>query len=108
MREEQPEKQELPKLVTDNGISTDVREEQPEKQLYPKLVTDEGIRVFLHPAIIAFCSVSMMALQPSRESYTGLLASTTMDSREEQPAKQSSPKLVTDEGISTDVREWLL
>lgn len=104
-RKEQPEKQLVSKLVTDEGSSIDVSEEQLEKQYSPKLITDEGIRVFLHPVTIVFDSVSMIALQSSRESYFGLLTSTTMDSREEQPEKHPAPKLVTDEGSSIDVRE---
>ena len=39
VREEQPLKQDLPKLVTEDGILMDVREEQPQKQYSPKLVT---------------------------------------------------------------------
>ena len=80
-------------------------EEQPAKQLSPKLVTDAGIRVFLHPAIIVFDSVSIMALQPSRESYLELAASTTMDSREGQDVKQLPSIFITEEGIFIDVSE---
>ena len=83
----------------------DVSEEQPQKQLPPKLVTEDGITVPAHPQIIVLLSVSITALQFSRESYTEFSASTTMDVREEQPLKQPSPKLVTEEGISIDVRE---
>ena len=83
----------------------DVREEQPEKQKSPKLVTEDGITVPAHPQIIVLLSVSITALQFSRESYTEFPASTTMDVREEQPSKQYFPKLVTEDGILMDVRE---
>ena len=62
----------------------DVREEQPPKQYSPKLVTEDGITVPAHPQIIVLLSVSITALQFSRESYTEFPASTTMDVREEQ------------------------
>ena len=83
----------------------DVREEQPSKQLLPKLVTEDGITVPAHPQIIVLLSVSITALQFSRESYTEFPASTTMDVREEQPTKQFFSKLVTEDGILMDVRE---
>ena len=83
----------------------DVREEHPSKQLLPKLVTEDGITVPAHPQIIVLLSVSITALQFSRESYTEFPASTTMDVREEQPPKQYSPKLVTEDGILMDARE---
>ena len=62
----------------------DVREEQRKKQFPPKLVTEDGITVPAHPQIIVLLSVSITALQFSRESYTEFPASTTMDVREEQ------------------------
>ena len=105
VREEQLIKQYFPKLVTEDGILMDVREEHPSKQLLPKLVTEDGITVPAHPQIIVLLSVSITALQFSRESYTEFPASTTMDVREEQPSKQFSPKLVTEDGILMDVRE---
>lgn len=49
--------------------------------------------------------VSTIALQLSLESNTGLFASTMMDVIEGQHKKQSSPKLVTDDGMVMDVRE---
>ena len=104
-REEHPSKQPSPKLVTEDGILMDVREEQSEKHHSPKLVTEEGITVPAHPQIIVLLSVSITALQFSRESYTEFPASTTMDVREEQPSKHHLPKLVTEDGILMDVRE---
>ena len=86
VRELQLRKQQSPKLVTEEGIMMDVKEEHPKKQLLPKLVTEEKIIVFIHPKSIALVSVSIIAVQFFRESYTGLLASTTIDMREEQYA----------------------
>ena len=105
LREEQFQKHFSPKLVTEDGILMDVREEQPSKQTPPKLVTEDGITVPAHPQIIVLLSVSITALQFSRESYTEFPASTTMDVREEQSAKHPYPKLVTEDGILMDVRE---
>ena len=83
----------------------DVSEEQPQKQLPPKLVTEDGITVPAHPQIIVLLSVSITALQFSRESYTEFSASTTMDVREEQSIKHHFSKLVTEDGILMDARE---
>ena len=105
LREEQRSKHNSPKYVTEDGILMDVREEQYAKQFSPKLVTEDGITVPAHPQIIVLLSVSITALQFSRESYTEFPASTTMDVREEHPQKHSSPKLVTEDGILMDVRE---
>ena len=105
VREEQRSKQLSPKLFTEDGILMDVREEQFQKHSYPKLVTEDGITVPAHPQIIVLLSVSITALQFSRESYTEFPASTTIDVREEQYAKHPSPKLVTEDGILMDVRE---
>ena len=103
-RREVPEKHSSPKLVTEDGMSMEVREE-PEKHPSPKLVTEEGITVFIHPAIIVLLSVSIIALQLSRESYTGLFSSTMMEERALQYSKQKFPNLVTEEGMSMEVRE---
>ena len=84
VREEQPPKQHSLKLVTEDGILMDVREEHPLKQYSPKLVTEDGITVPAHPQIIVLLFVSITALQFFRESYTEFPASTTMDVREEQ------------------------
>ena len=83
----------------------DVREVQYQKQEVPKLVTEDGMTVVLHPWIIVLVDVSIIALQFSRESYTLLFLSTVIDSREEQAVKQSLPKLVTEDGMAMDVRE---
>ncbi len=82
----------------------DVKPLQNKKQLFPKLVTDSGIWLFLQPAIIIFLEDLMIALQLSLESYTGLSASTTILSRPSHPAKQASPKLVTELGMVMEVK----
>ena len=107
-REEQPEKQLLPMLVTDDGMLMAVREEQPLKQLLPMLVTDDGmlmdareeqllkepsyrfvtelgIIVFIQPRIKVLVAVSMTALQLFLESYIVLSLSTTIALIAEHP-----------------------
>ena len=85
----------------------EVRDEQPEKQLLPGLVTEEGITVLAHPVIIVLLCVFIIALQFSRESYTGLASSTMMEVRALQPQKHPSPILVMEEeeGMSMEVRD---
>ena len=39
------QKQPSPKLVTEDGMSMEVRDEQNLKQLYPRLVTEEGMSI---------------------------------------------------------------
>ena len=75
------------------------------KHSNPILVTDFGITVSLQPAIIVLVAVTTIALQFSRESYTGFFASTEMAEREEQPEKHPLYKLVMEEGISIEARE---
>ena len=53
----QPEKQELPKLVTELGMVMEVKLLQPSKHHAPKLVTELGIWLFLHPAINSLVKV---------------------------------------------------
>ena len=105
VREEQLPKHLYPKLFTEDGILMDAREEHSAKHQFPKLVTEDGITVPAHPQIIVLLSVSITALQFSRESYTEFPASTTMDVREEQFLKHHPSKLVTEDGILMDVRE---
>ena len=82
----------------------EVKPLQPEKQYLPKLVTELGILLFLHPAINLLVAVWIIALLFSLESYTGLAASTTIRSRLLQLAKHSSPKLVTELGMVMEVK----
>ena len=63
VRELQPEKQQVSKLVTPAGMVMEVRELQPEKQPTPKLVTLLGMVMFLQPNIKALVAVFMIALQ---------------------------------------------
>ena len=77
---------------------------QPEKQEAPRLVTEFGINVFLHPANNLLVEVSMIALQCSLESYTGLAVSTAICSRFLQPEKQHDSNLVMVLGMVMDVR----
>ena len=77
----QLEKAQLPMLVTLLGMVMEVRLVQPEKALPPMLVTLLGIIVFWQPAIRVFVSVSIIALQLSRESYLVFPVSTLMEVR---------------------------
>ena len=61
----QPEKAELPMLVTLFGIVMLVKLLQPWKAKLPMLVTVLGITVFLQPAIKVFDDISIIALQLS-------------------------------------------
>ena len=81
----------------------EVKPEQSPKHSTPKLVTDSGIIVLLHPAIMIFLSVRIIALQLSLESYTGLFSSTFIVSNAIQPEKQPLPKLVTELGMVMEV-----
>ena len=63
-----------------------VKPVQPLNALYPIEMTEFGMDVFLHPNINLFDAISIIALQLSRESYTVLLLSTTIDSMPVQPA----------------------
>lgn len=65
-------------LVTPSGIVKEVRPLNPLKDQLPIVVTLLGTTVVLHPAIKVLDDVSIIALQLSRESYTGLLLSTTI------------------------------
>jgi hypothetical protein len=76
-----------PIVVTDSGIAMLSSEVQLEKAFHPISVTEFGITVVLQPATRIFVAVSIIALQPSRESYTGLPSATTIFSSEVQPMK---------------------
>ena len=84
-REEQPEKQLLPMLVTDDGMLMDAREEQLLKEPSYRFVTELGITVFIQPRIKVLVAVSMTALQLFLESYIVLSLSTTIASIAEHP-----------------------
>lgn len=90
-----------PILLTLAGIYTDVKP-LPKKALSPMLVTLDGKTVFLQPRNRLLSSVFMIALQLSRESYTGLLLSTEMLARLLHPKKASPAMLETLEGMFND------
>ena len=100
----QPEKASFPILVTELGISIDVSSEQPLKAEPPILSTDLGMTVFLHPDINSLLSVLMIALQLVLESNTGLPDSTTMEVSPEHLTKGFPSILVTELGISIEVK----
>lgn len=68
-----------PILVTDGGMVIDIKSWQFENAYAAKLVTVLGMTVFLQPTIRVLVAVSIMALQPSRLSYTGLPLSTVIE-----------------------------
>ena len=68
------------------------------------LVTLAGIVEFLHPIINVLVNVSIIALQPLRESNTVFPSSTVIDAILEQPEKTFLPMLVTLAGMVMDVR----
>lgn len=72
-----------------------VRSQHPEKAPQLMLVTELGIIVLLHPTRRVFDSVSMIALQFSRESYVVLPSSTTIEIRLQQSEKTSACMEVT-------------
>ena len=74
----QPKNALQPISVTELGMVTLVKPLQPKNAYQPIEVTELGIIVFLHPLINVFVSVSIMALQFARESYTELPLSTFM------------------------------
>ena len=65
----------------------EVRLEQPEKAYSPILVTPLGMIVFLQPNTNVLLSVSIMALQLSRESYFVFSDSTFIEVRPVQLEK---------------------
>ena len=67
-RLEQPEKASHPIDVTLLGMVMEVNPEQNAKAELPMDVTLLGITVVLHPKTSLFVDVSIIALQPSRES----------------------------------------
>ena len=77
----------LPILVTPLGISKEVRPVQPQKAPLPILVTLLGMNVFTQPYNRELVEVSIIALQSSRESYTGFPLSTLIEVKELQPQK---------------------
>ena len=85
-------------------MTTLVNPLQPLKADSPILVTESGITVFLQPNNNLFDTVSIIALQFSRESYTSLPSSTTILVKLVQPPKAHLPISVTEDGITTLVK----
>ena len=54
VKPKQPEKQDLPKEVTEEGIVMFVKPKQPEKQWSPKEVTEEGIVMLVKPEQLSY------------------------------------------------------
>ena len=77
---------------------------QPEKAQLPIAVTEFGIIVFMQPAIRVLLSVSIIALQLSRESYFVLLLSITIDDKSRQKENIYLPIEFTELGMVTDVK----
>jgi len=90
-------------VVTVSGIDTFIIG-MPSKAQNPIADTSDGITVFLHPAISVFVCVSIIALQLSLESYTGLFSSTVIESKKLQylngyPLFISDSTFLTEAGI---------
>ena len=90
----------LPIVVTLLGIVIVFRFVQPTKELHRE-VTLFGIMVLEHPTYRVFVAVSIIALQPSLESYLLLLLSTTIEVRYGQ-LSNAKEVIVTFSGIKTD------
>ena len=79
----------IPKLVTEEGMSMEVRAEQPEKHKSPRLVTEEGM------------VMEVRAEQPEKQKSPRLVTEEGMSMEvRDEPEKQPSPRLVTEEGIT--------
>ena len=84
---------------------TEVSPWQPSNAKLPIDVTLLGMIELLHPAIKVFDEVSMIALQLSRESKYGLLFSTFIIAKLQQPSKSPLPSIEdTLLGIITEVK----
>lgn len=90
--------------VTLLGMSIVTKSLHPEKAPLPIIVTSWGITVFLHPRIILFVYVSIIALQLPRESYLAFFSSTRIDSKAPTEEKAKSPICKTDLGIVSDFK----
>ena len=99
-----PSKAESQMLVTLSGIIMEARPEHSAKAESPIHDTLWGINVFWQPATRTFDSVSMMALQSSRESYLGLSESTLIEIKLIHPEKDLNPIVNTLLGIKIEVR----
>ena len=71
----------MPIIFTPSGMVIVVSLLHSEKAFMPMDITLLGIRVLMHPLISVLVSVSIIALQLSRESYLGLSEDTAIDVR---------------------------
>jgi uncharacterized membrane protein HdeD (DUF308 family) len=94
-----PEKADLPRLFTLDGMLIDSSSMQPSKALSPILFAVVGMIVFLQPNMRTFVDFSIMALQLFRESYVKLFESTVMEQSPLQRKKAFRPILDTLDGI---------
>ena len=100
----QLEKACMPIVLTELGIFSVVKP-QYIKDCSPIDVTVFGMVVFLQPIIKLLVSVSIIALQLSRESYLLLSSSTIIDDKEEQSKNVDIPIDVVELGIDTEVND---
>ena len=91
-------------LFTLLGMVMEVKLLQPQNALSPILITLLGMKVFLHPTISSLEEVLMIALQLSRESYTGFPLSTTIEFKLLQSENARYPMLVTLFGMATEFK----
>lgn len=104
VKPEVPANASFPMVLTEFGMVSEDISEHELNALSPIMVTVLGIIVALHPEISLFVDVSMIALQPSLESYTALSGTTTMLTKLLQPENTPSRIEVTDLGIVTEVK----
>ena len=93
-----------PILVTLAGIVISDKPEHPKKAELPMLVTSSGIIVAEHPKSKALVLVSIIALQPPRESYIVFPSATMIEERLMQFSKAASPILATLAGMVIEER----
>ena len=100
----QPEKASLLMFITPSGMVMEVSLLQPSKARRPILVTLWGIIVVEVPLTNSFHLVFMMALQLSRESYTGFPLATVIEVGGSQIQKAILSIFTTLAGILREVR----
>ena len=101
---EQPKNAEWPIKVTVLGIVMLVNPVTLENAEFQIAVTELGINEFMQPVKNLLVAVSIIALQPSRESYFGLPSSTVILVSQLQPINAPSPIFVTVFGITRLVK----
>ena len=89
----------MPIDVTELGMEIEVIPVHLSNAYSPIEVTVLGIIVLLHPEISVFVAVSIIALQLSRESYTGFAVSTIKELSFSQRTKAVGDKFIKVAGI---------